>query len=138
MYSDESFVMTLPPIDAERDIVPVVAVTPDYNGDPVATLTVLGQPLVVVQPASGWQVDLVSAFNSDHRQAWVTFYFHLGEIQEEPYLRFGEQVGTDLEQDYFDAVAEETDGHALLAYVGDVCRAVHDRLPDQTPEVSGF
>lgn len=116
-----------------------VVVTPDNQEKPTATVIFNGVPIVTVKIFNDEYEHTFMMPTENWAQATIALFLcELGELPE--YTHDGELMVTYVnrvgllkaQENYADQ------GHEFIAFIGEVCHALHVAYPNTTPEVKGF
>lgn len=113
----------------------VVTATVLFHGYPVAMVSLDGAD----DHSDYWMSPLsddVMEHNPRNQQAhaYAGFLLDIGSLDDESFI----QEWTDGRMSFDDLVDHCDDGHAWVAFLGEVATAIHAAYPDITPEPTGF
>lgn len=112
-------------IDPEHDVHAICVASNDYNGYPIATLIVMGFPVLTYREFAGKPEVFRLSFAGDdafnpQQQAVATFYWHIGELPEAAYQSY---VEGDID---FSEMMDWAEGHEFLAWQEKIAKALKE------------
>jgi hypothetical protein len=116
----------------------------DFDGFPVIYVFVCGELYARINPDGDWEYDLIAPTSTVACETISGVLYNLGEIGEETYEEFTSQLSLDFEVTLqaFYTLAEQSQGHEVVAFIGRVCQAVFERFEADDPgyltEPKGF